>query len=222
MGVDILVDQLDVRDFQPLQAERVLEPTDRLGAGEIDLYRFPVGQTEAPPLEVADGLDPGFGASEDQLGLVCPRQADHAGVTAPGSGADRRDIAAMANRVPHGVAEVGFTRGEVVRFQDRAELCPLLTKYILQPAMLDRDAKAGGDGAAGVPQGVERFRHRYKPLYSGIEFGDSGGEAVRIGGARQVQVLAQGRALIFGAEQPAALQFGDYQIDELVERTRQK
>lgn len=222
-AVDLLVDEFDVAHRQPLEAERVLAAADRLPTREIDLDILPPRQAETTALEVPAVADARSGTRQDELRLVGPGEADHARVAAQRLGADRRDIAAVARRIPHGMAEVRFARLEVVRFEDRSELDPVRPESVFEQPFWMAIPRPVGTGQR-VYQSVSSFsamvvvivrrRVRGRQWTRGRAHGsDWPGAAGRDARAASRPHSRCGRA--------RALELGLDEIDGLVERGRQ-
>lgn len=163
-AVVVVVDQRHVAHLQAFELQGVFQPTQGLGAGEVDLRRGPVGQAEAAPLEVFDRVDATVWAGQDQLRLIGPGQPDHACVPPLGTGPDRRNAATVAHRVAQAVVEVRFAHRLLVGLAQRLHLGAEAGQVVLQPALLHGDAQAGGYWAAGIPQGVEGVAHVLAPV----------------------------------------------------------
>src|SRR6266403_1593397 len=154
-GRNHVVHQLHIRDLQSVETQRIFQTSDGHGAHEVDLYVFPFRQAETATLEILRRFDAGLRQGQDELYLVRPGQPQHAGVAAGGTCPDGGDIAAVAHRVLQGVVEVRFAHRLVVGFAQGFNDGVLREETFLQPAVLQGDAKAGGNGAARVPKGIE-------------------------------------------------------------------
>ncbi len=74
------------------------QPLQCGGSHEVDDTFRPAGDAEAAALQVLRGVDTWSGQGDDRLKLIGPGDADEPCLAAFRAGADRRDIAAMAER----------------------------------------------------------------------------------------------------------------------------
>ena len=93
--------------------------------------------------------DAGAGQGDDRLEFIGRRDADHPRLPAVGAGPDRRDIAALAERVVERVGEMAFPHRLILAVADGAHADARFLELLLDPAELVGDGerrRAPGSG----------------------------------------------------------------------------